>query len=334
MKNREIRWKKMREREREREWRNRRRDGMSLYSERERKRKMRSRYASSLLTAAALVLVLLTSSSSCSCSALVEEVDWTEVNTDKTSRAQRDNTWVVIVDTSRYWLNYRHATNAFAIYRSVRENLGIPDRRILLFVAEDFATNSRNVFHQQLFADAELKVDVHEGEVEVDYAGDAVSVESLTRVLTGRQPESTPRSKTLSSDQTSDVLIYISGHGGENFMKFQDNEQMIGEDIADILQEMHNLRRYGRLTLVVDTCKAATFCQHITSPKTTCLASSLRGQNSYSKHSSGEVGNSLIDEMTWLLYPHLDDLLTDPKSLAAKLNRKMEYSTVDLKMVG
>merc|ERR1712188_167066 len=115
--------------EREREWRNRRRDGMSLYSE----RKRRSRCASSLLTAATLVLVLLTSSSSCSCSsALVEEVDWTEVNTEKTSRAQRDNTWVVIVDTSRYRLNYRHATNAFAIYRSVRQNLGIPDRRILL----------------------------------------------------------------------------------------------------------------------------------------------------------------------------------------------------------
>lgn len=37
------------------------------------------------------------------------------------------NNWAVIVDTSRFWFNYRHAANVLSIYRSVRR-LGIPDR--------------------------------------------------------------------------------------------------------------------------------------------------------------------------------------------------------------
>ena len=37
------------------------------------------------------------------------------------------NNWAVIVDTSRFWFNYRHAANVLSIYRSVKR-LGIPDR--------------------------------------------------------------------------------------------------------------------------------------------------------------------------------------------------------------
>ena len=43
------------------------------------------------------------------------------------------NNWAVIVDTSRFWFNYRHAANVLSIYRSVKR-LGIPDRYNLTFV--------------------------------------------------------------------------------------------------------------------------------------------------------------------------------------------------------
>jgi len=237
-------------------------------------------------------------------------------------------TWVVIVDTSRYWLNYRHATNALGLYQATRAR-GVPDSRIVLMVAEDFATNPRNVHHNQLFADRDLTLDVHAGKVTVDYTGDDVSVETLTRVLTGRQDPSTPRAKTLGSDAGSNVFFYITGHGGENFMKFQDNEQMLGEDVADVVAEMHRLGRFGRLTLVVDTCKAATFCQHIDTPGVACLASSLRGQNSYSKHGSTVVGNTLIDEMSHALMTYLSKRNADT-SLGAvfrEMQRRQVLST-------
>lgn len=35
------------------------------------------------------------------------------------SRASGDN-WAVIVSSSRYWLNYRHSSNAFGVYQAIR----------------------------------------------------------------------------------------------------------------------------------------------------------------------------------------------------------------------
>lgn len=45
----------------------------------------------------------------------------------KLSEVKHTNNWAVIVDTSRFWFNYRHAANVLSIYRSVKR-LGIPDR--------------------------------------------------------------------------------------------------------------------------------------------------------------------------------------------------------------
>ena len=35
-----------------------------------------------------------------------------------TNDAKHTNNWAVIVDTSRFWFNYRHAANVLSIYRS------------------------------------------------------------------------------------------------------------------------------------------------------------------------------------------------------------------------
>ena len=58
-------------------------------------------------------------------------------------------------------------------------------------------------------------------DVEVDYRGYEVTVENFVRLLTGRLPESTPSSKRLLTDAGSNILIYMTGHGGDGFLKFQ-----------------------------------------------------------------------------------------------------------------
>ena len=40
------------------------------------------------------------------------------------------NNWVVIVDASRYWFNYRHVANALSIYYSVKR-LGLNTQHLL-----------------------------------------------------------------------------------------------------------------------------------------------------------------------------------------------------------
>ena len=51
-------------------------------------------------------------------------------------------------------------------------------------------------------------------------------MENFIRLLTGRVPEHTPRSKRLLTDAGSNILIYMTGHGGDGFLKFQDSEEV------------------------------------------------------------------------------------------------------------
>ena len=53
------------------------------------------------------------------------------------------NNWAILVDTSKFWFNYRHVANVLSIYRSIKR-LGIPDSHIILMLADDAACNPRN----------------------------------------------------------------------------------------------------------------------------------------------------------------------------------------------
>lgn len=132
------------------------------------------------------------------------------------------NNWAVLVDTSRFWFNYRHVANVLSIYRSVKR-LGIPDSNIILMVADDMACNPRNPRPATVFNNENENIDVYGDDVEVDYRGYEVTVENFVRLLTGRLPENTPRSKRLLTDAGSNILIYMTGHGGDGFLKFQDS---------------------------------------------------------------------------------------------------------------
>ena len=136
------------------------------------------------------------------------------------SKSTHTNNWAVLVDTSRFWFNYRHVANVLSIYRSVKR-LGIPDSQIILMVADDMACNPRNPRPATVFNNANQHINVYGDDVEVDYRGYEVTVENLVRLLTGRLPAATPRSKRLLTDEGSNLLVYMTGHGGEGFLKFQ-----------------------------------------------------------------------------------------------------------------
>ena len=70
-----------------------------------------------------------------------------------------------------------------------------------------------------------------------------MTVENFIRVLTGRLPASTPRSKRLLTDDRSNVLVYMTGHGGDGFLKFQDAEEISSIELADAFEQMWQKRR-------------------------------------------------------------------------------------------
>lgn len=92
--------------------------------------------------------------------------------------------WAVLVNTSRFWFNYRHAANALTFYQLCRKH-GIPDSQIILMLADDIACNPRNLKPGRIFNEEDQTGDVYGESVEVDYRGDEVTAENLIRLLTG-----------------------------------------------------------------------------------------------------------------------------------------------------
>nr|XP_020447236.1 LOW QUALITY PROTEIN: GPI-anchor transamidase [Monopterus albus] len=204
------------------------------------------------------------------------------------------NNWAVLVCTSRFWFNYRHVANTLSVYRSVKR-LGIPDSHIVFKPAT-------------VFSHKNMELNVYGDDVEVDYRGYEVTVENFLRVLTGRLPPSTPRSKRLLSDDRSNILIYLTGHGGNGFLKFQDSEEISNVELADAFEQMWQKRRYNELLFIIDTCQGASMYERFYSPNLMALASSQVGEDSLSHQPDLAIGVHLMDRYTFYLLEFLEDI--------------------------
>lgn len=218
------------------------------------------------------------------------------------------STWVVIAITSRYWYNYRHESNGYAIYQVVR-SLGVEDDHIVFMDAADLVHNPRNRAKGEvhigtsLFSSNAVNLIGEEG-VDVDYRGESVTAELLRHVLLA--PADAPSSSpTLQSTAESNVLIYMAGHGGDEFFKFHDTQELDAVALASMLDAMHQQRKYRQLLIVMDTCQAVTMGSYLQAPNVTLLASSRRGENSYSLHLNRDLGISTVDRFTHAVYQYL-----------------------------
>ncbi|XP_022179112.1 putative GPI-anchor transamidase [Myzus persicae] len=222
-------------------------------------------------------------------------------------QGNHSNNWAVLVDTSRFWFNYRHVANVLSIYRSVKR-LGIPDSQIILMVADDMACNPRNPSPATVFNNADQQLNVYGDDVEVDFRGYEVTVENFVRLLTGRLPPDTPRSKQLLTDEGSNILIYLTGHGGDGFLKFQDSEEVTSQELADALEQMWQKRRYHEIFFMIDTCQASSMYEKFYSPNILAMASSLVGEDSLSHHVDPAIGVYIIDRYTFYALKFLENV--------------------------
>jgi len=221
--------------------------------------------------------------------------------------------WAVLISTSRFWFNYRHLANVLSLYRTVKR-LGIPDSQILLLLPDDMACNPRNAFPGAVFNNAARQLDLYGSNIEVDYRGYEVTVENFIRLLTDRLGEEVPRGKRLGSDSGSNVLVYMTGHGGKEFLKFQDAEEMGSWDLADAFEQMWEKRRYREMLFMIDTCQANTMYERLYSPNIIATGSSAVDQSSYSHHADNDVGVAVIDRYTYYNLAFLEERVPDTGS--------------------
>ena len=223
----------------------------------------------------------------------------------------RDDTWAVIVNSSKFYLNYRHTANAMTVYHALKR-MGLPDSRIILMHADCSTCDPRNPFpgvtytrpgkpleREAAGAQSGLAHSLYDGAPEVDYRDKDVTAESVLRVLTGNTYGAGSK-QVLGSTNSSNVLVYLTGHGGDGFLKFHDQTELMSSDLGAAVEYMDRVGRYKNLLLVLDTCQASTMYEDVGSVLGgwAGVASSPRGKSSYAMNHDGRVGAFLVDEFT------------------------------------
>ncbi|KAI4622555.1 glycosylphosphatidylinositol anchor biosynthesis [Alternaria ethzedia] len=227
--------------------------------------------------------------------------------------SEHTSNWAVLVSTSRFWFNYRHLANVLSLYRTVKR-LGIPDSQIILMLPDDMACNPRNAFPGTVYNNADRALDLYGDNIEVDYRGYEVTVENFIRLMTDRVGEDMPRSKRLMTDERSNILVYMTGHGGNEFLKFQDAEEISAFDLADAFGQMWEKKRYHEILFMIDTCQANTMYSKFYTPNILATGSSEIDQSSYSHHADNDVGVAVIDRYTYYNLEFLENQVKDPTS--------------------
>ncbi|KAF1969505.1 hypothetical protein BU23DRAFT_476650 [Bimuria novae-zelandiae CBS 107.79] len=242
---------------------------------------------------------------------------------------EHTSNWAVLVGTSRFWFNYRHLANVLSLYRTVKR-LGIPDSQIILMLPDDMACNPRNAFPGTVYNNADRALDLYGDNIEVDYRGYEVTVENFIRLMTDRVSEDMPRSKRLMTDERSNILVYMTGHGGNEFLKFQDAEEISAYDLADAFGQMWEKKRYHEMLFMIDTCQANTMYSKFYSPNILATGSSEIDQSSYSHHADNDVGVAVIDRYTYYNLDFLEKNVRDPTSKVTMGELFDSYNPADM----
>lgn len=203
-------------------------------------------------------------------------------------------------------------------------------------LADDSACDARNSMAGAVFNHPNRHINLYGDKVEVDYRGYDVTVENFIRLLTGRHDPSVPRSKRLMSDAGSNILVFMTGHGGDQFIKFQDYEEISSGDLADAFEQMQIKNRYNEVLFMVDTCQAATLFERVYSNNFVAIGSARRGENSLSLHGDELIGVGVIDRFTHSTLEFFEQVQPDSNATVfdlfsryspAKLGSTMQYRT-------
>ena len=84
-------------------------------------------------------------------------------------------------------------------------------------IADEYAINARNPYKNRMHSEGIHRVGWYNNRTEIDYRGSDVTVQMFMDALLGEAPKSL---KNLNAE--SNLMIYVTGHGGDQFFKFQD----------------------------------------------------------------------------------------------------------------
>lgn len=157
--------------------------------------------------------------------------------------------WAVVISTSDTWANYRHQADALAMYQLLRRH-GYDDSHIILILEDNIAYDSRNIYPGvvKVRPDGENLYD----NIHVDYRLSDITISDFCHIMSGERLSHL--SDVLDSGANDNVIVFWTGHGGNNRLYWGGNETVWGAKINELLTNLHNKRKYRKMMFVMDAC--------------------------------------------------------------------------------
>lgn len=175
----------------------------------------------------------------------------------------KSDSWAVVAALSSGWSNYRHQADALRHYQILRQN-GMPDDHIIFIAANDIATNPQNKLSGTVRNEPggeNLNTDV-----EVDYDL-SLGAAGLLDVIAGKESDKTPR--VIKPTATSNVYVFLAGHGGQQGIPIGATTVSEGVDGSDntfspdmlrsAFCKLHSEGRLRRGLVVIESCFSGVF---------------------------------------------------------------------------
>lgn len=200
----------------------------------------------------------------------------------------------ILIDCSFQYENYRHAVNVRAL-QSLLEKNGFLPSDLAVFIKDDLLADPRNHWPHLYLSDSTV---LRRG---TDYTpiGRSSSYFDILNLLAGEDPA------LVGADSTTNLLIYLTGHGGDGFIKYCNREYFFAEDITRALLKLQAIRRLGQVLFISDTCQADTLVNLAQLPPNVFFVStSLKGESSHSVNFAPSLNVHPVD----LFIAHFYDL--------------------------
>ena len=176
-------------------------------------------------------------------------------------------------------------------------------------MAEYHACESRNAYPGEIVL-SELGIILRtcQESIDINFQESDFHNYQLLDIFRGRKLNQFNGFRQLNSDKNSRIVVIITSHGGENFIKVRNFLVVLTDELNRTLNEMYIKGKYKEIIFVLDTCEGYTLYNHVNIPNIYFVSSSALGQKSQSYSYDENLMGPTVDKFHFLMYNMLTDI--------------------------
>ncbi|KAI5172082.1 GPI-anchor transamidase subunit K [Nematocida sp. LUAm3] len=230
----------------------------------------------------------------------------------------------LLISCSWQYENYRHFANVLTLQTLLQKN-GFSHKDISVFLKSDILNDKRNTFGELCIGEDILRKDK-------EYAScnrRSLSYYDILNMLRGED------AIFEDANEDTNLLIYITGHGGDSFIKYCNRSFFYTDDLTNAIMFLLNSRKLNKVLIISDTCQADTLFNFSVFPSNvTFLSTSLKGESSHSSNFHHDLNIFPIDLFVLSLYNFSKNNLLKTASwdklISKELSKNVLLSTISV----